>query len=69
MRQERDPAFVDPRAEQLEHRRQHRDGPHDCARDDRDRPARNPVEDVEAEHEHACHGDRDSRAGHEDGPA
>jgi hypothetical protein len=68
VRQERDAPAVDAAAEQLEHRGQDGDRPGDRASDHRDRAARDPVEDVETEHEHACHRDRDSRARDEDGP-
>ena len=44
VRQERNPALVDPRAEQFEHRGQDGDRAGDGARDDRDRAARDAVE-------------------------
>ena len=65
VRQEGDPAAVDAGAEQLEHGRQDGDGARDRAGDDGNRPARDAVEDVGADHVLAGHGDRDGAAGDE----
>ena len=63
LRQERDPAAVDARAEQLEERRQDGDRAGDRAGDHDDRAGRDPVEDVRADHELPGHRDRDGRPG------
>ena len=69
MRQEWNASAVDLRAEQLEHRGEYGHRAHDGARDDEDRAARDPVEDIGADHVHAGHRGDHRRPGDEDGAA
>ena len=65
----RDPAAVDPRAEQAQGRGQDGDGAEDGAGDDGDRGSRDAAQGPDPDEVHAGHGDRDGRARDDHGSA